>query len=369
MTDWTRTPFARTLGLRYPIVQGPFGGGISRIGLTAAVSDAGGLGSFGAHHLEPEELDVTVGLLHAATNHPFAVNLWVPRPGQPDELDRTTYDTYSDALRPWFERAGMSPPVYRHAASPDFDAQVEVVLARRPAVFSFVFGIPSPEVLAECRRRGIRTIGAATHLDEGIALRDAGVDAVVAAGYEAGGHRPAFLRPASDSVATGPLTAQLSAVLEIPVIAAGGIADGRGIAAALVLGADAVQIGTAFLATDQSGAPDAHKQALRSPRSRYTALTRAFSGRLARGIRNDFLDAFEFADVPAYPQQNWMTAPLKAAAAERDDAELLALWSGQGAALLTDRRDATELFEFLVEDTDHILGATPRPTTAWESVA
>lgn len=363
MTDWTRTPFTQKFDLRYPIVQGPFGGGISRIALTAAVSEAGGLGSFGAHHLSPQDLDATIGQLQSATDQPFAVNLWVPLPDQPRHLDRTTHDTYSGALRPWFQRAGLEPPAYQHASSPDFEAQVEAVLERRPAVFSFVFGIPRPEVLSECRHRGIRTVGAATHLDEGRALQDAGVDAVVASGYEAGGHRPAFLRPAADSVATGPLTAQLSAALDIPVIAAGGIATGRGIASALMLGAAAVQIGTAFLATDQSGAPDAHKHALRSPRARHTALTTAFSGRLARGIRNDFLDAFESVDVPTYPQQNWLTAPIRAAAARQGEIELLALWSGQGAPLLTDHRDATELFEHLVADTDHSLRAAPTPTT------
>jgi nitronate monooxygenase len=355
MAVWTDTRFTRDFGVRYPIVQGPFGGGISRVELTAAVSDAGGLGSFGAHHLHPTDLDATLARLSAATDRPFAVNLWVPLPGEPRTLDPRTHADQTDALAPWFRRARIDPPAYRAPAPPDFEAQVEVLLERRPAVFSFVFGIPDPGILTECRRRGIRTLGAATHLDEGLALRDAGVDAVVASGYEAGGHRPAFLRPAEDSIATGPLTAQLSAALDIPVIAAGGVADGRGIASALMLGAEAVQVGTAFLATDQSGAPEAHKQMLRSPRARYTALTTAFSGRLARGIRNEFLDEHANADIPVYPQQLWLTAPIKAAAAGSGDAELLALWSGQGAPLLTERHDATEVFEHLVADTTRTL--------------
>lgn len=355
MADWTETRFTREFGVRYPIVQGPFGGGISRVELTAAVSEAGGLGSFGAHHLHPEDLDATISRLQAATSHPFAVNLWVPLPGEPRTIDRQTHDRQSAALAPWFRRAQLDPPAYRAPTPPDFEAQVEVILKRRPAVFSFVFGTPEPGILAECRRRGIRTVGAATHLDEGLALRDAGVDAVVASGYEAGGHRPAFLRPAEDSIATGPLTAQLSTALDIPVIAAGGIADGRGIASALMLGASAVQVGTAFLATDQSGAPEVHKRMLRSPRAQYTALTTAFSGRLARGIRNEFLDEHATADVPPYPQQLWLTAPIKAAAARSGDPELLALWSGQGAPLLTDRHDATEVFEHLIADTTRTL--------------
>lgn len=354
--SWNETSFTREFGIRYPIVQGPFGGGISRVGLTAAVSNAGGLGSFGAHHLHPAELDSTLAEIQAATDQPFAVNLWLRLPGEPRTMDREVYDARDGSLATWFDRVQLMRPDFRAPTPPHFEAQVEVLLERKPAVFSFVFGVPSVEILDECRRRGIRTVGAATHLDEGVALQNAGVDAVVASGYEAGGHRPAFLRPAEDSVATGPLTAQLADALEIPVIAAGAIANGRGIASALMLGAAGVQVGTAFLATDQSGAPEVHKQALRSPGAKYTALTKAFSGRLARGIRNEFLDAHADAtDIPIYPQQLWLTAALKVAAAQRGDAEVLALWSGQGAALLTEHRDATEVFDYLVADTQRVL--------------
>ncbi|QNG20474.1 nitronate monooxygenase [Rhodococcus triatomae] len=369
MNDWTRTPFTDLLGVRYPIVQGPFGGGISRIALTAAVSEAGGLGSFGAHHLHPHEVDATIARLQASTDRPFAVNLWVPLPGEPTRLDPLVHRHRSASLAPWFRRVGLAPEDHSAPAAVDFEAQVDAVLARKPAVFSFVFGVPRAEILAECRRLGIRTVGAATHLDEGLALQDAGVDAVVASGYEAGGHRPAFLRPGGDTMATGPLTARLSAALTVPVIAAGGITDGRGVASAMILGAAAVQLGTAFLATDQSGAPEVHKEILRSPRARYTTLTRAFSGRLARGVRNEFLDEQTDSDgLLPYPQQSWVTAPLRAAAAARGDAELLALWSGQGAPVSADRRDATEVFEYLVADTARTLATATGSRTESKAV-
>ncbi|MEV6597886.1 nitronate monooxygenase [Actinoplanes sp. NPDC051346] len=356
-THWARTRVSELFDTPYPIVQGPFGGGVSTVALAAAVSDAGGLGSFGGHHLPPERLDATLRELAAATGRPFAVNLWVPTEDQPRGIDPETFRAGTARLQPWYDALGLPLPEYQPQALPDFDSQVEVVLERRPRVFSFVFGIPDPKVLAECRRRGIVTVGAATNLDEGRALEAAGVDVVVASGIEAGGHRPSFLRPAPDSVSTGPLTAQLTSVLSVPVIAAGGLADGRGIAAAFALGAEGAQLGTAFLATEQSAAPAVHREMLFSDRARHTTLTRAFSGRHGRGIRNEFLDALaDASDIPPYPQQLWLTAPLRAAGAERGDPEVLFLYAGQGAPLLRrEHTDAGQLLRFLVADTDRVL--------------
>jgi nitronate monooxygenase len=359
MTAWSTTRFSDLVGLHYPIVQGPFGGGLSTVELTAAVSNAGGLGSFGGNHLQPDELDATIRTLEAASSNPFAVNLWVPIPGQPSGIDEQTFLAGLARLRPWYDALDLPAPEYRPQSLPDFDKQVEVVLERRPRVFSFVFGVPSADILNECRRRGILTVGAATNIDEGRALEAAGVDAVLASGTEAGGHRPSFLRPAEESVATGPLTAMLSAMLRVPVVAAGGIADGRGIASALALGADGAQLGTAFLATEQSAAPAVHRRTLSDPRARYTILTRAFSGRLGRGIRNAFLDALaadDAADIPPYPQQLWLTAALRAAGARTDNPEVLFLYAGQATPLLhKEHTDAASLVQFLVDDTDRVL--------------
>jgi nitronate monooxygenase len=187
-------------------------------------------------------------------------------------------------------------------------------------------------------------------VDEARFLESRGFDLVVASGSDAGGHRPSFLRPTEESlVGTFSLVPQIASAVGIPVVAAGGIADGRGIAAALVLGASAAQLGTRFLACDESAAPEGHKQALVSEAGRVTELTRAFSGRHARGIVNAFLREARDADVAHYPIQNWLTQPIRRAAAEAGDAESLALWAGQAAAMSI-REPASVAFERLLEE-------------------
>jgi nitronate monooxygenase len=220
-----------------------------------------------------------------------------------------------------------------------------------------VFGIPEARVLDRCRELGILTLGAATTVDEATALEKAGVDAVVASGFEAGGHRISFLRPAEESLnGTLALIPQVVDAVDIPVVAAGGIADGRGIAATLCLGAQAAQIGTAFLACDESAAGDVHRRALHSSDAKYTALTRAFTGRLARGIRNHFVDATRSIErhVPQYPVQAWLTAHLKEAAMTQGRSDLMSLWSGQSAGLIRHNK-ARALMSQLVSDTSAVL--------------
>ena len=223
------------------------------------------------------------------------------------------------------------------------------MLAARPAVFSFVYGIPAADVLRRCREFGILTLGAATTVREAMALEAAGVDLIVATGFEAGGHRVSFLAPAEESL-TGSfaLIPQVVDAVSVPVIAAGGIADGRGIAAAFALGAQAVQIGTAFLACAESNAGDLHRGKLFSPDAQHTGLTRVFSGRLARGIRNRFMDEMDAqqAALPPYPYQNWFTAQLKQAAIAQGRDDLMSLWAGQAAPLLR-HRSARELLQAL----------------------
>ncbi|MFC8529475.1 NAD(P)H-dependent flavin oxidoreductase [Nocardia sp. NPDC057227] len=325
-------PFADLTGIDHPIVQGPFGGGLSTVDLLATVSDGGGLGSYGAHILDGQAIVELVAACRARTHRPFNINLWVPQPGEPATF--TAADT--DRLQPYYTELGIEPP--REIAAPDYAGQLAAVLDAAPPVASFVMGIPDPGFLAAARERGIVTIGTATTVEEAIAVQAAGMDAVVASGSDAGGHRGAFLRPVQESlVGTFSLIPQVARVVSIPVVAAGGIADARTVAAALLLGAHAVQIGTGFLVTEQSGASTAHRTALRSPAARTTVLTRLFSGRTARGIANRFtreMGAFE-ADVPAYPAQNALMAPIRATAAHRGDPDLLNLWSGQAAALAT----------------------------------
>ncbi|MFC4158982.1 NAD(P)H-dependent flavin oxidoreductase [Chitinimonas lacunae] len=355
MNPWPATDFTRRLGLRLPVVQGPFGGGLSSVELTAAVSEAGGLGSFGAHHLDAAAIRDTAAAIRQRTGRPFALNLWIPHEqSDAPPLDDQGFDGYLATLAPYFQELGVALPTRPARFMPPYQEQVEALLAVRPAVFSFVFGIPAPEILQRCRELEITTVGAATTVDEACALEQAGVDMVVATGFEAGGHRVSFLRRAEDSLTgTFALIPQVADAVHCPVIAAGGIADGRGVAAALTLGAAAAQIGTAFLACRESNASALHRERLFSPDARHTGLTRAFSGRLARSIRNRLME--EVKQSAPYPIQNWLTARLRPAATEQGRADLMSLWAGQAAPLLR-HRDAATLLAALQQETLAALG-------------
>lgn len=339
------------LGIDHPIVQGPFGGGLSTVALAATVAEDGGLGSYGAHITAPEQIAGLVADLKAATTRSFAVNLWVPHPGErdvPGDLAK-----HVARLQPYYDELGASPPGPDKLLGQDFTAQIEALLAAEPPAISFVMGIPSAQVVTEARRRGIVTIGTATTVDEAVAIEAAGLDAVVASGSDAGGHRGAFLRPVTESlVGTFSLVPQVADAVSIPVVAAGGIADGRGIAAALTLGADGVQIGTGFLATEESAASEVHRAALCGPEARVTVLTRLFSGRHARAIPNRFIRemaAYE-DEVPPYPIQNSLMLPIR----RTGHPDYVNLWAGQSAAL-THPRSAKDYLEALVTETEQAL--------------
>lgn len=334
-------------GIDEPVVLGPFGG-TSSIVLTAAVSNGGGLGSFGLYGYEPGRIAETVALLREGTTRPFALNIWLPV-GDEAVPDAARLAPFVDALAPLYEAAGVEAPAMPPMFLPSAEAQVAAVWDAAPAVLSVVFGVPGPGVIAEAHRRGIRVVGTATTVAEAVALDAGGVDAIVASGAEAAGHRVSFLRPAEASlVGTIALVPQVVDAVDVPVIAAGGIADRRGVAAAFALGAAGVQVGTAFLRTRQSAVPDAHRAAIAAARDTDTVLTRAMSGRLARGIPNRAVRAIETSGVIApFPAQNWLTGVFRAAAARKDDAELLSLWAGQAAALAT-HEDAADVFAELV---------------------
>jgi nitronate monooxygenase len=347
---WKNDAVVKRLGLASPILQGPFGGGLSSVDLVVAVSDAGGLGSFGAHHLGADGIRDVVAGIRARTSRPFALNLWIPLQDSDDpQLTDAQWRTALELLRPCFDATGVPLPARPARFAPRYEEQVEAVIEARPAVFSFVFGVPSAEVLDRCRSTGIVTLGAATTPAEARVLADAGVDMIVATGMEAGGHRVSFLRePEECLTGTLALVPQVVDAVKVPVIAAGGIADSRGVTAVLELGAAAAQIGTAFLACEESNAAPLHRQALFSEAARRTTLTRAFSGRLARSIHNDFIEALRDKEhlLPPYPVQNWLTAQFRAAALAAGRADIVSLWSGQGAPLLEHRR-AAELLRSL----------------------
>jgi nitronate monooxygenase len=303
---WTENRLTSRLGLQYPIVQGPLGG-LSSQRLTAAVSNYGGLGSFGAHGLKPEAIRKIIREIKSLTPKPFAMNLWV---SMEDEGALTsTEEAFHRSHAPLakhIESVGGGKPSYRPHEPIRFEDQIQILLDEGISIFSFIYGIPSKEILDEFPRRGIVLIGTATTVDEAIALEQAGVDVVVASGFEAGGHRGSFLHPPEDSLmGTMALVPQIVDAVSLPVVAAGGIGNTRGIVAAFALGAEGVQMGTAFLACEESGATTLHRKALLSGQAKQTALTRGFTGRLARSIKNLLLDELNQRDIEilSYPLQ------------------------------------------------------------------
>lgn len=358
--NWTSTRVTEVLDIQYPIFQGPFGRGGSAPELTAAVSNGGGLGAFGANDLDAADILQVGKKIRALTDRPFGMNLWVSTSDAGGAaIDQHTYDLVMEALKPYYIELRVAPNEIPRNQPKNFEKQFEALLEVKPALFSFVFGIPGPEMMSECKRLKIVTAGAATTVDEAIALQAAGVDIVVAAGFEGGGHRPSFLKPTEDSlIGTIALVPQCVDAIDIPVIAAGGIADGRGVAAAFKLGAEAVQIGTAFLACEESGASDYHRELLFSRSAYETGLSRAFTGRLARGLYNRFAKELKplEANLAKYPAQTWLVAPLKEAAIKQGRYDLIALWAGQAAPLLKHNK-AAELLASLVSETDALLPA------------
>jgi nitronate monooxygenase len=351
---WNKTKFTELLGIQYPIVQGPFGGGLSSVALTAAVSNAGGLGSFGGQPYSAKEIIETSAAIKKATDKPFNINLWVnDRDSRLAEFDSEDYKKLTDLFTPYFKELDLPIPERPTNLGAKFEDQLEAIYEARPAVFSFVYGIPAEDILEKCRSLGIKTVGAATTVDEAIALEKAGVDAIVATGFEAGGHRVSFLRSAEDSLTgTFALIPQVADHVKIPVIAAGGIADVRGVKAALALGADAVQMGTAFLATNQSNATQDHKDKLFSEEGKDTVLTKVFTGRLARGLRNRLTEELKENQhlMAPYPLQGKFMGHLKAyPATEGSNSAFRSYWSGQSASLLK-FRDATELILSIVNE-------------------
>jgi nitronate monooxygenase len=348
-----RTDAVHRLGITHPIIQGPFGGGLSTPELAATVSNLGGLGSYGAHILEPDEIGPLAAELRRRTSQPFALNLWVSDhdPGG-QELSRAEFERVWAVFEPLYSELGLGRPEPPPRYHPRFAEQVEAVLEVRPPVFSFVFGIPSAAILSECKRRDIVTIGAATTLAEARALDEASVDLILATGLEAGGHRPSFLAPAEESLmGTLALTPLVADRVRVPVIAAGGIVDRRGIRAVLALGAQAAQLGTAFLACAESGTTDAHRAILFGDSSERTRLTRAYTGRLARGVPNRLTEEIErhLAHLPPFPARSWFVSRLKTAAATAGSTDLLPLYAGQAAPNLR-HRTAADLMAALLED-------------------
>jgi nitronate monooxygenase len=365
MAQWNENRLTATLGITYPIIQGPLGG-LSSHRLTAAVSNFGGLGSFGAVGLAPDEIKDVIARIRSLTSQPFAMNLWV---SMEDDGARTSDESaFNRSLAPLathLAALGAPRPAYQPYSPTRFEDQARVLLDAKVPAFSFIFGIPPRAILDECRSKRIVTIGTATTPDEAVALEQAGVDAVVASGFEAAGHRGSFLRPAEESLTgTMSLVPRIVDLVDLPVIAAGGIAEPRGVVAALALGAEAVQMGTVFLGSEESGASRLYREALLGPAAGHTGLTRGFTGRLARGIRNRLMDELNRSgtDFLPYPLQRALVRNLLIAAEAAGRADLLPLWAGQSATL-SRCTDVPGFLNALVEEVADIVG----PIIEWST--
>jgi len=350
------TVLTERFGLRHPIIQAPLAGGGDTPELVAAVSEAGAFGFIGGAYLTPPQIVHAARAVKARTERPFGVNLFAPlrAPDAPED--------FGPALRrlaPYYVELGLAPPE-APALKPDaFPAQLAAALESGASVFSFTFGVLPADAITAVKARGMVVMGTATNVEEAVILERAGVDAIVAQGSEAGGHRGTFEEPfEAGMIGTVALVPQVADAVTVPVVASGGIMDGRGIAAALALGASAVQMGTAFLTCDEAGIPHAYKETILTAHESATRLTRVFSGRPARGITNRFMTEMEasgMADhVLPFPLQNALTRPLRNAAAQQARAEYLSLWAGQGLRLAR-RQSASELVARLARETRETL--------------
>lgn len=329
-------PLLRRLGIELPIVQAPMAG-VSTPEMAAAVSDAGGLGSIGIGAVDPEAARGMIRAVRALTDRPFNVNVFCHAPAAPDPEREAAW---VNRLAPEFARCGATPPARLREIYTSFvtDAATQaVLLEEKPPVVSFHFGLPAQRVIDALRQAGVVLLATATSLREGKVVAAAGIDAVVAQGYEAGGHRGVFDPAASDDrLGTMALTRLLVKALGIPVIAAGGIMDGPGIAAALTLGAMAAQLGTAFVACPESAADAGYRATLLGPSAEHTVMTAAISGRPARCLANRFTAlgaSVPAAAIPDYPIAYDAGKALHAAARAKGEFGYGAQWAGQGAPL------------------------------------
>jgi nitronate monooxygenase len=341
------------LGIEHPILLAPMAGAGGTPELAAAVSNAGGLGAWGGAYAKPDEIAGAIRRIRQLTQRPFSVNLFA---GGYETDRKVDPQPMLEIMAEAHAKLGLPPPLLPPVPADPFDAQLEAVLEERPPIFSFTFGMPSAAQIAALKKRGIAVTGTATTVQEARQLQQAGVDAIAAQGAEAGAHRGSFAAPFEHSIIPlAVLVCEICASTALPVIASGGIMDGRDVAKAMALGAAAVQLGTAFLPCPESGAAPAYKRALLEAKTDTTVITRAFSGRPARGLTNAFIAmvAGKEDSILPFRQQNDLTRPMRNAAGQRGIADFISLWAGQGVAR-SRAMPAADLVKTLV---DEMLGA------------
>jgi len=343
------------LGIKLPIIQAGMAGSTTPE-LVATVSNSGGLCTIGAGYFTANRLDSEITYVQELTDLPFAVNLFVPS----EQLYVPENVEHMNAwLKPYRRALNLEEPVIDISEEQQFNEAINVVIEKGIPVVSFTFGIPKQSVIEKLKARQITLVGTATSVEEAIANESAGMDAVIAQGSEAGGHRGSFTVTSGDHtplIGTMSLIPQVVDNVSIPVIAAGGIMDGRGIVASMVLGAEAVQMGTAFLTSEESGASTLYKNAIQHSKETDTVITNVFTGKPARGIDNEFIHKMDYYDddIPDYPIQNQLTNGIRKAAAQKGNAQWTHLWSGQSPRL-SQFVSASVLIDNIVKETRSIL--------------
>jgi nitronate monooxygenase len=351
MNSWPDSRILELFGIEVPIIQAPMAGSVLS-GMVIAVSEAGGLGSLPCAMLSPEQMRTELTTIRQRTSRPINVNFFCHRPPQADEHRETTW---RQRLASYYVELGLDPeaPLPTSSRTPFDSAPCDVVLEFKPEVVSFHFGLPTKNLLTRVQSTGAKILSSATTVREAQWLESEGCDAIIAQGYEAGGHRGMFLdTDISTQVGTMALVPQVVDAVKVPVIAAGGIADARGIAAAFALGASAVQIGTAYLFCPEAKISSVHRRALMNAKDNQTVLTNVFSGRPARGILNRIVREVGPLSklAPEFPLAGRTLAPLRAKSEAMDSDEFVPLWSGQ-AARLARELPAGELTARLAADT------------------
>lgn len=349
---WPRTDFLELLGIAHPVIQAPMSG-LTPPALAAAVCNAGGLGSIGCASLTTAAVREQVTALRQTTNRPFNVNFFIH---QRPRYDPTAAARVRSKLAPYFDEFGLGPAPEPNEPFPTFDEErLDLVTELRPPVVSFHFGLPEPAMVRRIKEAGCIILSSATTVAEARSLEARGADVIIAQGFEAGGHRGSFSdSPGVGMVGTMALVPQVVDAVRVPVIAAGGIADGRGLAAAFALGASGAQLGTAFLGCPEAPVMPLYRSQLRSAADDGTELTRAFTGRPARALRNRFIT--EMADVEAldFPLQASVVGPLWRVPSDEGRAAFMPFWAGQAASLMREL-PADQLVAKLVAEAQAIL--------------
>lgn len=343
------TDLCSTLNIQYPIIQAGMAGGATTPELIANVSNAGGLGTLGAAYMEPDNIRNAVRAIRKLTDKPFAVNLFCVE--NAEEPHEEVKNTVKEELLRIGKSLGVSDADIQFNAADYFDEQFKVLIEENVPVISTAFGLLNDDKVRQAKEIGMKITAMITTVEEAILAERSGADIIIAQGSDAGGHRSTFdltRHKNGADIGTFSLVPQVVDNVQIPVAAAGGVNDGRSLAAALALGGAGVQIGTRFLSSEEAGIHKAYKQKLFDSREDDTMITKAFSGRPARGIFNKFIAEFSVAAL-AYPYQNSATKSIRGAAAKKDNAEYMSLWAGQNLRPIIKEQSAAEIIEEIVE--------------------